>query len=114
MLVGYQKTNKRITIMKLDKQRVKNLKEYLGLTDAAKFCGFVIHIPENDEFIAKIVDNGFVKLIGYSCIPDYAIKYNRYDRAIKASIKCDKYKTVIGYLFDCGEQHFVGFDIIIF
>jgi len=96
--------------MILDKQRVKNVKEYLGLTDAAKFCGFVIHIPENDEFIAKIEDNDFVKIIGYSVIPDFAIKYKLYDKALKASTKCVKYKTVIGYLFDLGEQHFVGFD----
>jgi len=97
--------------MILDKERVKNVKEYLGLTDAAKFCGFVIHIPENDEFIAKIEDNGFVKIIGYSPIPDFAIKYKRYDKALKASTKCVKYKTIIGYLFDIGEQHCVGFDV---
>jgi len=97
--------------MILDKQRVKNVKEYLGLTDAAKFCGFVIHIPENDEFIAKIEDNDFVKIIGYSAIPDFAIKYKRYDKALKAATNCVKYKPIIGYLFDCGDQHFVGFDI---
>jgi hypothetical protein len=96
--------------MILDKQRVRNVKEYLGLTDAAKFCGFVIHIPENDEFIARIEDNGFVKFIGYSPIPDFALKYKHYDKAVKSSKKCDKYKTIIGYLFDCGEQHFVGFN----
>jgi len=96
--------------MILDKERVKNVKEYLGLTDAAKFCGFVIHIPENDEFIAKIEDNGFVKIIGYSPIPDFAIKYKRYDKALKASTKCDKYTTIIGYVFDIGDQHLVGFE----
>jgi hypothetical protein len=96
--------------MSLDKQRIRNIKESLGLNDATKFCGFVIHIPEKDEFIAKIEDNGFVKVIGYSPIPDYAIKYKRFDKAIKASTKCDKYKTVIGYLFDCGELHYVGFE----
>jgi hypothetical protein len=72
----------------------------------------VIHIPENDEFIAKIEDNNFIKLIGYSATPDFAIKYKRYDKAINASNKCDKYKTVIGYLFDLGEQHIVGFSEI--
>jgi len=97
--------------MILDKQRVKNVKKHLGLTDVAKFCGFVIHIPENDEFIAKIEESDFVKIIGYSAIPDFAIKYKRYDKALKASTKCVKYKTIIGYLFDCGEQHFVGFDV---
>jgi len=97
--------------MSLDKQRVKNVKKYLGLTDAAKFCGFVIHIPENDEFIAKIEDNGFVNIIGYSPIPDFAIKYKRYKKALKTSTKCVKYKTIIGYLFDCGDLHFVGFDV---
>jgi hypothetical protein len=28
--------------MSLDKQRVKNVKKSLGLTNAAKFCGFVV------------------------------------------------------------------------
>ncbi len=96
--------------MSLDKQRVKKVKNKLGLTDAAKFCGFVIHIPENDEFIARMKDEGFIKIIGYSPTPDFAIKYKRYDKALKASTKCVKYKTIIGYLFDCGEQHFVGFN----
>ncbi|MFT4851621.1 MAG: hypothetical protein ACI83B_004188 [Sediminicola sp.] len=95
--------------MPLDKQRVKNIKEYLGLNGTAKFCGFVIHIAENDEFVAKIEDIDFVKIVGYSAIPFFAIKYKRYDKAIMASTKCDKYKTVIGCLFDLGEQHIVGF-----
>lgn len=96
--------------MLLDKQRVKKIKENLGLTDAAKFFGFVIHIPENDEFIGNIEETSFSKVIGYSPIPDYAIKYRRYDKAVKASKKCDKYKTMIGYLFDLGDHHFVGFE----
>lgn len=96
--------------MLLDKQRVKKVKEELGLTDAAKFCGFVIHIPENDEFIGKIEETSFGKVIGYATIPDYAIKFRRYDKAVKAAKKCDKYKTVIGFLFDLGEQHIVGFE----
>ncbi|MBA6253646.1 hypothetical protein [Colwellia sp. MB3u-55] len=96
--------------MTLDKQRNKNIRIACNITSAARFCGFVILIPENDEFIAKVEDNNFVKLIGYSAIPDYAIKYKRYYKAVKASNKCDKYKTIIGYLFDLGEQHFVSFD----
>jgi hypothetical protein len=63
-----------------------------------------------DEFIAQIEDNGFVKVIGYSPIPNFAIKYKQYDKAVNASIKCDKYTTVIGYLFDSGNQHVVGFE----
>jgi hypothetical protein len=96
--------------MTLDKQRIKNIRIAFNIPLAAKFCGFVIHIPENDEFLAKVEDNNFVKLIGYSAIPDYAIKYKRYNKAIKVSKKCDKYKTVIGYLFDLGKQHIVGFE----
>lgn len=40
--------------MSLDKQKIKKISEDLELPSTAKFCGFVIHIPENDEFIAKI------------------------------------------------------------
>jgi hypothetical protein len=96
--------------MLLDKQRVKKVREELGLTDDTKFCGFVIHIPENDEFIGKIQETPLTKIIGYVPIPDDAIKYRRYDKAVKAAKKCNKYRTVIGYLFDFGNQHFVGFD----
>jgi hypothetical protein len=96
--------------MLLDKQRVNRMKNTLGLPICTQFCGFVIHIPENDEFIASIDENNFRKLIGYTPIPDYAIQYKRYDKAIKASSKCDKYRTVIGYLFDLGELHCVGFE----
>ncbi|MGL1958685.1 MAG: hypothetical protein OCD00_15365 [Colwellia sp.] len=95
--------------MSLDKQRIKRVRENLELPSTANFCGFVIHIPENDEFIARIENNGIVKLIGYSPIPDYAMKFRRYDKAIKTAQKCDKYKTIIGYLFDLGKQHCVGF-----
>ena len=96
--------------MLIDKQRVKKIKENLGLTDAAKFCGFVIHIPVNDEFIVKIEETSFGKIIGYAPIPDYAIKYKRYDKAVKIAMKCDKYKTVIGCLFDLGEHYLFGFE----
>ena len=81
----------------------------LGLTNKAKFCGFFIHIPICDEFIAEINENEFSKVIGYSSIPDYALKFSSYENAVKTSNKCDKYKTVIGYLFDLGIQNFVGF-----
>jgi hypothetical protein len=96
--------------MLLDKQRIKRMKHTLGLSTCSQFCGFVIHVPRRDEFIASINESGFRKLIGYTSIPDYAIKYKRYDKALKASKKCDKYKTVIGYLFDLGEHHYVGLE----
>lgn len=95
--------------MLLDKQRVKNMKNSLGLPKKTKFCGFVIHVPICDEFIANIQENKYSKVIGYSAIPDYALKFSSYEKAVKTSKKCDKYETVIGYLFDLGKQHFVGF-----
>jgi len=94
--------------MLLDRQRVKKVKTELGLTDAAKFCGFVIHIPGNDEFIARIEETPFSIVIGYTPVPYYAIKYSRYDKAVKAAKKCDKYTTVIGYLFDLADHYYVG------
>lgn len=94
----------------LDKQRVKNVKEYLGLTAAAKFCAFVIHIPDNGEFIAKIYETPYCNVISYAPIPDYTLKYRHYEKAVKLSKKCDKYKTAIGFLFDLGTQYFVGFE----
>ena len=66
-------------------------------------------ILKNNEFIAKIQENGFVTLTEYAPIPDNAIKYRPYDKAIKASKKCHRYETVIGYLFDLEEQHILGF-----
>ena len=66
-------------------------------------------ILKNNEFIAKIQENGFVTLTEYTPIPDNAIKYKQYNRAIKASKKCHRYETVICYLFDLGEQRIVGF-----
>jgi hypothetical protein len=96
--------------MSLNKEKIKNIREMFNIPNSAKFCGFVIHIPENDEFIATIEDNNFVKIIGYSATPDFAIKYRRYDKAITASKRCDKYKTIIGYLFDLGERYFVALE----
>lgn len=95
--------------MSSDKHRIKKVKEDLELNDSAKFCGFVIHIAENDEFIGKIHETSFGRVIGYVPIPDYAINYKRYDKAVKAAKKCDKYNTVIGYLFDLGDHHIIGF-----
>lgn len=43
--------------MLLDKQRVKNMKNSLGLPKKTKFCAFVIHIPICDEFIASIQED---------------------------------------------------------
>jgi hypothetical protein len=74
---------KGVYFMLLDKQRVKNVRDLLGLTDEAKFCGFVIHIPEKDEFIAKIQEYKFGKIIGYAPLPDYAIKYRRMTKQLK-------------------------------
>jgi len=96
--------------MSLDTQRIKKMKTILGFPDAVKFCGFVIHIPINGEFISKINSNKFFNIIRFAQTPDYAIKYMRYNKAIKASKKYDRYMTVIGYLFDLVERHIVVFE----
>jgi len=93
--------------MSLDNKRVGKKKKNVVLTDTAKFLGFIFHIPANDEFTAKIEGNCFIKIIGYP--PDYVIKYKRYGKAIKASTKFNKYKTIYGYLFDLDEEYYVGF-----
>ena len=52
--------------MSLDKQKIK--KKNSGLLILKIFCGFVIHITENDEFIGEIEETPFGKIIGYTPI----------------------------------------------
>jgi len=78
-----------------------------GFPSNTKFEGYVVHLPETDEFLAKHNSDSDGDLWGWTPIPDYAIKYKKLKDAQSVIDAYDKTKAVIGRLLDVGPQHIV-------
>lgn len=78
----------------------------LGLPAGSKFCGYIVHLPNEDEFIAEIKDSAAVTKRIFCKIPDIAKRYQDHKKAIKDAEGC-KQQTEICLLFDVKNQYAV-------
>lgn len=77
------------------------------MPNKAKFIGFVIYIPESDEFVRSINEDKYLKLFEFVQTPYLEKIFKRYDKAIRMA---KKYNTLIGYLFETYENFTVGYE----
>ncbi|WP_026470376.1 hypothetical protein [Alkanindiges illinoisensis] len=66
--------------------RPRNLKDTikeLGLPDNTSFNGYVVHLPEPDEFLAKFEENNMMIKRAYARTPILAKKFDDVEEAIK-------------------------------
>jgi hypothetical protein len=81
------------------------LKKAAGLPDGANFHGWLIHNPEMDDFLFKYKEtDGAIKKL-WCGVPDQAIRFNRFNRALKVIERLGlESKTIIVAAFDLGRQ----------
>jgi len=94
----------------LDKYKatsVEAVKEELGLPDTAEFLGYVIHLPEKDEFLGDIKDDNFMKKWAWVKTPEFALRFDDFRTAIKERNDC-KGNPIIALLFDVDDKYYVG------
>jgi hypothetical protein len=77
-----------------------------GLPDTTKFMGYVVRLPESDEFLHSVKYAGDMAARKWALRPEMAKVYKRKDKAHQ-EIKRYGPKAGIGYLFDIGDKYFV-------
>lgn len=81
------------------------LKE-IGLPPETLFIGYVVHLPNNDEFLAFHHEEEYIEHRAFCKTPDLALVYSDYHEAVKAANGC-KQKTLVCILFDTGPVLYV-------
>jgi len=75
----------------------------LGLPENAEFKGYVVHLPNEEEFLVEIEGTrDFVKRL-FTVDPTMAKVYTDHRKATKDSKKC-KQETMVCLLFDIGPH----------
>jgi hypothetical protein len=75
----------------------------LGLPSNSKFLGYVVHLPDQDEFLAFSEENELLERSVFSQTPELAKIYDDYHSALKDSSAC-KYKAEPWLLFDSDNK----------
>lgn len=75
----------------------------LDLPDSTKFCGYVIHLPDNEEFLHSISETKIKTVRKFCDTPEHAKRYKTKFSAAQDAKKC-KQKTDICYLLELDEQ----------
>lgn len=83
----------------------------MGLPETCQFHGYVVHLPDTDEFLAGSgVTAPGVSAFKYGASPDHAKTWSSYRDAERAAAQIKKHRTVVAYLFDNDNQWLLGFD----
>jgi hypothetical protein len=86
----------------LRKVTLEDIKKEYKLPDDAKFCGYLVHIEEADEFLAKIEETPTVTKRAFSKSPEHALVFDEVSEAFNLA-RAEKNEIVAG-MFDVGSQ----------
>lgn len=88
---------------------VDDLIQELGLPLDSKYMGYVIHCPEQDDYLATLDEQRDKTFRAYVKSPEDALVLEDYAEACRIAESITK-KTLIGVLFDVGRQYYVAFN----
>ncbi len=91
-----------------EKLSLSELQNNLGLSSEAKVLGYVIHLPDNDEFVAKLVDTSTTFSVVYAKTPELALKYENVNHAIKDAEKITKHKLLVCVLLEDADKYCIN------
>lgn len=77
--------------------------QQLGLPEGSQFLGYVVHLPDSDEFLASFEDTPEVTKRSFSQSPLLAKRYGDYHQALGESQACKQHAEP-WLLFDTGDQ----------
>ncbi|WP_434032703.1 hypothetical protein [Cupriavidus sp. a3] len=88
----------------------ETIRASMGFPESCKFVGYVVHLPDSDEFVASASEpRPGVMFYEYAVTPGLAKVYPHHRAALKIADGIQKHRTVVAYLFDHGTQWLVGF-----
>lgn len=80
--------------MAIEKVSITEIMEKLGIPKDSKYLGYVIHLPNEDEFLAFYQSTKSSVQRGFSRSPESAIKYKSYKKALSHAKSCKQIAEV--------------------
>lgn len=87
---------------------VEDIRKELGLPDDAQSMGYVIHLPDQDEFVSEIIDNDIAFSVAYAKLPEMAKIYHEPEQAIVDAKKITKHNLLVCVLFESSKQYMIN------
>lgn len=88
------------------KIKISDLIKEHGLPENSKFIGFVVHLPDKDEFLADVEYHPGYENRMWSKVPDLAKLYKTQKKAEKEIKRYGK-SACVAMLLDSGSQYIV-------
>ena len=85
---------------------LEEIRTETGLSDA-KFLGYVVHLPDSDEYAAKCELRNDSMMIAWAKSPELAQRFNTRKPADNITQAYGKNNVVTGMLFETNDQYFV-------
>jgi len=91
---------------KFKRKQIKYIiEEFDEMPENSKFVGYVINLPETEEFLSSINHkNNEITLYEWAKTPELAMKFKIREKAMKVIRKYDKNKATLCLLLDLGKQ----------
>lgn len=85
------------------------IKRQMGLSEDCSFLGYVIHLPESDEFLAKFEDDEYSTMKLWGAIPHLAIRYHDFHEAVKVlkAVSQPGRQTLLALLWEDDDRYFI-------
>ena len=90
------------------KATIEEIIKGLDLPADSKAIGYVIHLPEKDEFVANIKDTAEIFSVAYTGRPELAERYETPEKAIFDAKKITKHKLLVCVLLESSTQYFIN------
>lgn len=79
---------------------LEDIRKELGLPNDAQFMGYVIHLPDQDEFVSEIIDNDITFSVAPAKLPEMVKDYHEPEQAIVDAKKITKHNLLMCVLFE--------------
>jgi hypothetical protein len=90
----------------LRERKVADVRKELGLPEDAEYLGYIVHLPEKDEFLHSVIDNSAMTSRGFADKPENAKTFKTFDEAYKLARKAKG--EVVAVLFETDNRYFVA------
>ena len=93
---------------KLEGERItiEEAKKRLDLPEGNEFRGYVINLPDTDEFLSTFEETEALVNTAYAKIPDLAKVFHSIESAVEVAEEITKHKLLICLLFESDKQYF--------
>lgn len=89
-----------------DRITIEEAKKRLDLPENTEYRGYVINLPDTDEFLSTFEETEAVVNIAYAKIPDLAKVFHSIESAVEVVEEITKHRLLICLLFESDQQYF--------